>query len=151
MSTLLPSCYNHYKPHLELMHYYLTTFKLYRKLPTFYFLKDCGIVPTNDTAYTLEDVEKCLTDATGGFIPHVGCSQDGYLNEVWYYFHLRGTVQNGDFEGTSGTFKSTCSTSGIKYPPKLKSQKDSTPSSEFDEAIIADDIDVVWFREQSVQ
>jgi ribonuclease T2 len=104
-------------------------------------------VPTNATTYTLEAVEGCLTDAAGGFIPHLGCSQDGYLNEVWYYFHLRGRVRNGEFEGTNSTFKSTCPSSGIKYPPKLKSQEKSPHSDEVDNVEVGD-IKTPWFIEQ---
>jgi ribonuclease T2 len=147
MSTLVPSCYSHYEPHLELIHFYLTNFKMYRKLPTFHFLRECGIVPTNATTYTLGLVERCLADATGGFLPHLGCNKDGYLNEVWYYFHLRGRVRDGDFEGTNSTFKSTCPSSGIKYPPKLKTHEDSSHTDEV-EATDMDGTDTSWFIEQ---
>jgi ribonuclease T2 len=147
MSTLVPTCYSHYEPHLELIHYYVTSYKLYRRLPTFHFLQGCNIVPTNATTYTLIDLEKCLSNATG-FIPHIGCSTSGYLNEVWYYFHLRGRVRNGVFEGTNSTFKSTCPTSGIKYPPKLDTTLDLAFSNEDD---LWNGADRIWFKEQSVK
>jgi ribonuclease T2 len=147
MSTLIPACYNHYKSQLELIHYYLTNYKLYRRLPTFRFLEGCKIVPTNATTYTLVDLERCLTNATG-FMPHIGCSSNGYLNEIWYYFHLKGQVRNGAFEGTNSTFKSTCPAGGIKYPPKLETQPDLASSNEDDHW---DSADKVWFKEQSIK
>jgi ribonuclease T2 len=109
---------------MELVPFFVTTYNLFQKLPTMQFLDDCGIIPTNETTYTLESVEECLTNATGGFTPHVACNAEGYLNEVWYYFHLRGKIgdrSEGDdgFIGTNSTFNSTCPTQGIKYPPKL--------------------------------
>jgi ribonuclease T2 len=84
-------------------------------------------------------------DATGGFIPHVGCSAEGYLNEVWYYFHLRGRVGDNhanefQFVGTNSTFRSTCPTAGIKYPPKMKhdERKDVTWASMDDQLHLED-------------
>jgi ribonuclease T2 len=132
------------------MHYYLTTFRLFRKLPTFRFLQRCGIVPTNETSYELEDVEACLTDAADGFIPHVGCSKDGYINEVWYFFHLRGKVENGEFEGTNATFKSTCPSTGIKYPPKLNAEIDSAYHDMFEDRLEDDNEESTRFKEQTV-
>jgi ribonuclease T2 len=123
---------------------------MYKALPTNIFLSRCGIIPTNATTYTLKDMETCLTGATGGFVPHLGCNSEGYLNEVWYYFHLRGKAGNAEvgeygFEGTNSTFPSTCPTDGIKYPPKLRQE----------EALWNDEIlktsDELWrFREQTM-
>jgi ribonuclease T2 len=121
MSTLRPACYPQYQPELELVDFYNTAVRLFKDYPTSDFLAACDIVPSNVTTYDLADVEGCLADATGGFKPHMGCSKTGYLNEVWYYGHLRGRIGGGTFEGTNSTFKSSCPATGIKYPPKLSS------------------------------
>ncbi|KAF2431450.1 ribonuclease T2 [Tothia fuscella] len=128
MSTLRPNCYANYEPHMELMQFFTTIYELYRRLPTFTFLSACGILPTNETTYTLETIETCLRAATG-FVPHLGCSSDNYLNEIWYYFHLRGRLGDRNagttgFQGTNSTFKSTCSTEGIRYPHKSSADID---------------------------
>jgi ribonuclease T2 len=119
MSTLNPTCYPNYKPELELVDFYTATVRLFKDYPTSDVLAACGIIPTNATTYDLSDMEGCLADASGGIMPHLGCSKTGYLNEVWYYGHLRGRIGGGSFEGTNSTFKSTCPATGIKYPPKL--------------------------------
>jgi ribonuclease T2 len=121
MSTLRPACYPQYQPELELVDFYNTAVRVFKDYPTSDFLAACDIVPSNATTYDLDDVEGCLADATGGFKPHMGCSKTGYLNEVWYYGHLRGKIGGGTFEGTNSTFKSSCPATGIKYPPKLSS------------------------------
>ncbi|TID23731.1 ribonuclease t2 [Venturia nashicola] len=122
MSTLHPDCYHRYQPELELVDFYSTSVRLFKELPTAEFLAACDIIPSNATTYDLADIEECLSDATGGFTPHMGCSEiTGYLNEVWYYGHLRGRIGGGTFEGTNSTFKSTCSATGIRYPLKLNS------------------------------
>lgn len=48
----------------------------------------------------------------------IGC-KSGALNEVWYHYNVRGSVQSGDFVAAEpdGT-KSTCPSSGVKYIPK---------------------------------
>ncbi|QDS69736.1 hypothetical protein FKW77_010045 [Venturia effusa] len=120
MSTLHPACYPQYQPEVEVVDFYTTSVRLFKDYPTSDFLATCGIVPSNTTTYDLADLEGCLADATGGFTPHMGCSKiTGYLNEVWYYGHLRGRIEGGTFEGTKSTFESTCPATGIKYPLKL--------------------------------
>lgn len=48
----------------------------------------------------------------------LGCSS-GALNEIWYHYDVRGSVQTGEFvpANPDGT-KSTCPSTGIKYLPK---------------------------------
>jgi len=119
MSTLRPSCYRHYTRARELVDFYKAAVRLYRSLPTFQFLKFCGIVPSSDQTYALNDVQRCLTQATGGFVPHLGCNTEGEFNEVWYYFHWMGMIRDGEVAGTNSTSGSTCPPTGIKYLPKI--------------------------------
>src|SRR2546423_11770213 len=56
--------------------------------------------------------------------------QNGALNEVWYHFDVRGSVQTGQFvaaEPTGATSK--CPTTGIKYLPKSRSAVPSGSST----------------------
>lgn len=120
MSTLRPKCYKHYSHAEELIDFLKTTVEIYQSLPTFQFLEACGIVPSNDATYALADVEGCLQEADKGYLPHIGCSPVGELNEVWYYFYGRGRIREGAFEiiGTDSSFPATCPITGIKYLPK---------------------------------
>jgi ribonuclease T2 len=51
-----------------------------------------GIVPSNTTTYRLGDIQNALKLHTGG-IPYLGCGNNGtVLQEVWYFYHVNGTV-----------------------------------------------------------
>ncbi|KAF2089353.1 hypothetical protein K490DRAFT_37447 [Saccharata proteae CBS 121410] len=120
MTTLEPTCYMHYTPYLELVQFLQEVVYLYKTLPTHEYLASCGIVPTNSTTYALADVEQCFMKATGGYLPHIGCTGN-YLSEVWYYHHLAGKVKGGEYVPTNTTYASNCPSQGIMYPPKLSS------------------------------
>jgi ribonuclease T2 len=48
----------------------------------------------------------------------LGCSS-GALNEIWYHYDVRGSVQTGDFvPADPDGGKSTCPATGVKYLPK---------------------------------
>lgn len=117
MTTLRPSCYSHYTPQLELIEFLHEVVYLHKQLPTQDYLASCGIVPTGNTTYALADVEACFTMATGGYLPHIGCTS-GSLSEVWYYYHLAGRVKGGSYVPTNTTYGSNCPKTGIVYPPK---------------------------------
>lgn len=121
MSTLRPQCYNDYSRGQELVDFFSSAVKISESLPTFQFLKNCGITPSLNITYALAEVENCLAASADGFVPHVGCSTGGSLNEVWYYFHWTGTIKDGSVVGTNSTFASKCPATGIKYPPKVGS------------------------------
>lgn len=117
MSTLRPKCYSKYNHRQELVEFLEETVELNENLPTFDYLSECGIVPTNDTTYPISDIETCLSDAFDGYLPHIGC-RNGYLAEVWYYHHVAGRIGGGTYVPANTTFNTSCPNDVI-YPPKL--------------------------------
>jgi len=117
MSTLRPSCYSKYHKKQELVEFLQQTVELDKKLPTYDYLAGCGIIPTNETTYSISAIEQCLTEAFDGYLPHIGCL-DGYLAEVWYYHLLAGRIKGGRYVPTNTTFGTSCP-ADVKYPPKL--------------------------------
>lgn len=82
------------------------------------WLAAAGITPSTSKTYTTDAIQKALQAKRPGVTVTLGC-KSGALNEIWYHYDVRGSVQTGEFvpADPDGT-KSTCSASGIKYLPK---------------------------------
>ncbi|KAJ9637366.1 Ribonuclease T2 precursor (RNase T2) [Coniosporium tulheliwenetii] len=65
MSTLRPSCYRSYTSAREAVDYFAQTVFLDRRLPTYDYLAECGIVPSNSSTYARAALEGCVRDANG--------------------------------------------------------------------------------------
>ncbi|KAJ1554706.1 hypothetical protein HK405_004282, partial [Cladochytrium tenue] len=112
--------------HLDVVDFFSAALTFYRRLPTYKWLTDAGIVPSNSTTYTLSDLQAALT-AQHGALPYIGCSGAKYdstdagagsadagrtvVSEVWYYYHVHGRPQEGVAEPVNTTYASTCATS----------------------------------------
>ncbi|KAF2001241.1 ribonuclease T2 [Amniculicola lignicola CBS 123094] len=111
-STFNKACYGpKYQEHEEVVGFFETTIKYYKKVPTFDWLKKASIKPSNSTTYTFKDIQKTLAKKHGG-VPYIGCSgplynttKEGYggsdtgktvLTEVWYYNYAYGRPQDGN-------------------------------------------------------
>jgi ribonuclease T2 len=118
INTLNPPCYTNYTPQEEVVDYFQKTVDLFKSLNTYKTLAAAGIVPSRSKKYTSAQIQAALKKSTGGHAVTIGC-KSGELNEVWYHFNVRGSVQTGNFvpADPDGT-KSTCPKTGIKYPPK---------------------------------
>lgn len=59
----------------------------------------------------------------------LGC-KSGALDEIWYHYSVRGSVQTGEFVAAEpdGT-KSTCPSTGVKYLPKSSGGGGSTSTT----------------------
>lgn len=103
-STFNVPCYGPlYRQHEDVVDFFDTAISYYRRLPTFDWLAEAGITPSNRTTYSYADIVTVLSDRHGG-IPFLGCTgprfnataagrnttDKGYtvLNEVWYYEHV---------------------------------------------------------------
>ena len=121
ISTLEPSCYTDYEPTQEVVDFFTRTVDLYKGLDTYTFLKNADIVPSDSKNYTLKSVQNALSNASGrnGTLPIVDCDDSGAINQVYYYFNVRGSVQTGEFVATDadGGSESNCPSS-VMYPPK---------------------------------
>jgi ribonuclease T2 len=93
-----------------------------------HFLANAGIVPSTTVTYTSAQIQAALT-AAHGFPVTIGCS-GGALDEIWYHFDVRGSVQTGEFVPTSPDgSKSSCADTGVKYIPKYLPPSPTTTSA----------------------
>ncbi|KAL2356086.1 ribonuclease T2-like protein [Cryomyces antarcticus] len=117
ISTLSPDCYTAYTPQEEVVDFFQRTVDLYASLPSYQWLADAGIVPSHTDTYTSAAIQAALTAPRGHRVT-IGC-KGGALNEIWYHYDVRGSVQTGDFVASDPDgMKSTCPSRGVRYLPK---------------------------------
>ncbi|KAK5635475.1 hypothetical protein RRF57_011187 [Xylaria bambusicola] len=125
MSTLEPQCYSNYQPTEEVADYFTRAVDLFKSLPTYDWLAAAGIVPSSTATYTLAAIQAALT-AHHGHEVVIRCSGSS-LNELWYHYRVRGSIQSGEFAAVEPVGSgSTCPKTGIKYLPKYAT---STPTT----------------------
>ena len=117
-STLKPTCGNLGENNENVYQYFRIAMNLYSKLPTYDWLAEAGIVPTNDKTYTKDEIISALKSKSGAE-PYIGCNSDNAIDEVWYFYHLQGSLLGEDFVAIDTlTTSKSCSSTGIKYVPK---------------------------------
>nr|POE48895.1 ribonuclease t2-like [Quercus suber] len=129
ISTLNPNCYTNYQPTEEVPDFFNKVVSLFKTLPSYKWLSDAGITPSNTATYTLSQIQNALSKNRGGHQVYLGCA-NGALDEIWYFFNVQGSVQTGTFQaadvvGTTGS----CPSSGIKYLPKTSGSPSPTTST----------------------
>ncbi|EME78020.1 uncharacterized protein MYCFIDRAFT_168568 [Pseudocercospora fijiensis CIRAD86] len=117
ISTLDPDCYSDYKPTEEVPDFFEKVVSLFNALPSYKWLADAGITPDSSRTYTLAQIQNAVAKQFGGKIPYVGCAS-GAMDELWYFYNVRGSVQTGEFVPVDTLTKSNCPSTGIKYKPK---------------------------------
>ncbi|KAL8926558.1 MAG: hypothetical protein Q9208_002885 [Pyrenodesmia sp. 3 TL-2023] len=118
ISTLEPDCYTGYTPQEEVVAYFQKTVDLFKTLDSYSFLSAAGILPSTSKTYTAAEINTALAKPRGVQVS-VQCSNSA-LDEIWYYYYVRGSVQTGTFEPTDPDgSKSDCPATGIKYLPKV--------------------------------
>ncbi|OBZ68549.1 Meiotic recombination protein dmc1 [Grifola frondosa] len=116
-STFDVTCYgSDYKKHQDVVNFFDAVVRAFHKYPTWDMLAASGIIPSNKTTYSLNQLQNALKAQTGS-IPYLGCGFNGtVLQEVWYFNHVFGTEQFGQLKSVDSTTKSSCSsTLGIHY------------------------------------
>ncbi|KAF2470361.1 ribonuclease T2 [Lindgomyces ingoldianus] len=118
ISTLNPECYSDHKATEEVVDFFQKTVDLFKTLPSYEWLAAAGITPSTSQTYTTSAIQAALAAKRPGVSVTLGC-KSSTLNEIWYHYDVRGSVQTGEFvpADPDGT-KSTCPASGIKYLPK---------------------------------
>lgn len=103
-STFDVPCYGpQYVEHQEIVQFFETAILYYRRLPTWGWLDQAGIKPSNTTTYSIGQFQNALTEGYGA-LPYIGCSGPRYnetaagagstdngrtqISEAWYYFHV---------------------------------------------------------------
>jgi ribonuclease T2 len=110
-SSFQVECYGpEYVEHQEVVDFFETALSYYSVLPSWGWLSAAGIRPSNESYYSLADIQDALTSGFGA-LPYVGCAGPKYnttaagagsldagytqLSEVWYYNYVYGRVQRG--------------------------------------------------------
>lgn len=128
ISTLNPKCYTNYSPQEEVVDYFQTAVDLFKTLPSYQWLSDAGIVPSDSTTYTSAAILAALTKPRG-VTPSIQC-KNGAIDEIWYFYDVKGSVVTGTFVATNPDgSKSNCPASGIAYHPKSGSPAPTSTSS----------------------
>ncbi|ODQ82308.1 hypothetical protein BABINDRAFT_178650 [Babjeviella inositovora NRRL Y-12698] len=125
MNTLSPSCYSSYTQYENAKDFFKIAVATYNKLPTYEWLKAAGITPSTTQTYTKLQIEAALTKNYGHSV-YISCDSSNALNEVWYFYHVQGSIMNQNFVSIDSLNTSGCSASGIKFLPKTSSASTKT-------------------------
>lgn len=104
-STFNVPCYGpQYVQHQEVIEFFDTAINYYKRYPTWGWLAQAGIRPSNTTQTSLSAIRHALTQASGA-LPYIGCSGPRYnttaagagsndtgrtvISELWYYNYVR--------------------------------------------------------------
>lgn len=99
------------------MDFFARAVDLFKGLDSYKALEAAGITPSWRTTYTLEEIEEALKTVTGNEVT-LGC-RGNRLDQAWYSFNVKGSLQSGDFVPTDPVGKGLrCPRSGIRYLPK---------------------------------
>ncbi|MCJ1454165.1 ribonuclease T2-like [Mycoblastus sanguinarius] len=118
ISTLEPSCYTDYVPQEEVVDFFQKVVDLFQTLPSYTWLSDAGIVPSSEDTYTSAEILAALKTPRG-VTAVIQCEDTNELDEIWYFYDVQGSVQNGTFIPTNPDGStSDCPAKGVKYLPK---------------------------------
>ncbi|KAI0695632.1 ribonuclease T2 [Cytidiella melzeri] len=116
-STLEPSCLpSGSAKGAEAVAFFQTVVNLFKTLPTYDWLSQGGILPSSSKTFTLSQITTALKSASG-VTPALDCDGSS-LNEISWYFHLKGSLLDGEFVPIDAPEKGSCASSGLKYPLK---------------------------------
>jgi ribonuclease T2 len=122
-STFNVPCYGpEYRKHEEVVDFFATAVKYYKRFPTFKWLAEAQITPSNSTGYNYTGIRDVLFAKTGG-VPFIGCNgprynttaagkgslDNGYtaLSEIWYYEYVSHYPPLGCMGGNGNLMKNT--------------------------------------------
>lgn len=117
VKTIRPQCYGNFQNDRNVYDYFKVATNLYKSLPTFEFLKEEGIVPSNEKTYTKKQIDDALTKHFGQKV-FFKCNKYQGLQEIWYFHHLKGSLLQENFKPIDTLSHSSCPETGIKFFPK---------------------------------
>ncbi|SCO04125.1 related to ribonucleases [Fusarium fujikuroi] len=100
-SSLSPECFSHYEVSEEAAPYFQKAMSLHKRLPTYEWLRDDGIIPSYSMFYRLSDIQDTLEDHHGSRVS-LRCAGQR-IRTIGYHFNVTGTLQDGVFTD-SGAF-----------------------------------------------
>lgn len=118
INTLARSCYaGLYSDGDEVVDFFNRAVATFKSLDTYQALASAGITPSRHQTYTLSELQDALQSVTGSQVV-LGC-HGHQLNQAWYFFNVKGSLQTGEFVPTDPVgAKSSCPQRGIQYLPK---------------------------------
>ncbi|RLV93514.1 hypothetical protein JA1_002251 [Spathaspora sp. JA1] len=121
MSTILPTCYSDFKSGENVYDYFTVVYELFEQLPTYKWLVEGGVKPSNTETYTREQVANALKSKFGQDV-YFNCDGNNAINEIHYFHHLRGSLLERNFVRLPAKSRAhdnkECPLTGIKFPPK---------------------------------
>ncbi|ODQ80600.1 hypothetical protein BABINDRAFT_160858 [Babjeviella inositovora NRRL Y-12698] len=118
MSTINPQCYgNDYQKDQNVVDFFKISVELFERLPSYKWLEEAGIVPSETQTYSKQEIEKALSDKFGEDV-RIGCNRYHALQEIWYFYHVQGSLLGKKFVPISPLAGSSCPNEGIKFMPK---------------------------------
>ncbi len=73
---------------------------LFKTLPSYTWLSNADIVPSSTTTYTSAAILAALK-APRGVTAVIQCENTNELDEIWYFYDVKGSVQTGTFIPTN--------------------------------------------------
>ncbi|CCM03749.1 uncharacterized protein FIBRA_05895 [Fibroporia radiculosa] len=119
-TTLASSCFSDSTTGANAVAFFENVVTLFQTLPTYSWLEQGGITPTNDRTFTLDELQSAIQQASG-VTASFDCDDDNTLYQIEYWFNLQGPLENGDFIAIDAYEAGSCSSEGIAYPPKSSS------------------------------
>ncbi|OAA50265.1 Ribonuclease Trv [Metarhizium rileyi] len=116
ISTLDPKCYDGYQSKQEAVDFFKKTVDLFKTLPTYKWLSEAGITPSRSKTHSLKEIQSVLSKRHGAKVT-LGC-KGKVLNEVWYHFNVRGSLQSGTFIASAPDGAKGKCPSQVQYKPK---------------------------------
>ncbi|RCK64769.1 Ribonuclease T2-like 1-A [Candida viswanathii] len=124
-STIKPSCYTDYKTNENVYDFIKVLYNLWSQVPTYQWLSDAGITPSTTATYTKDQIQNALKGKFGKNV-YFKCDSNNAINEVWYYYNVKGSLLGEGFVPIDAVSSSNCPSSGIKFPPKGSSSSGGT-------------------------
>ncbi|KAI0734404.1 ribonuclease T2-like protein [Fomitopsis betulina] len=116
-TTLATDCFSDYETGEDAVTFFETAVTLFQQLPTYDWLSDAGITPSDDQTYSLSELQSAI-QSSAGVTASFDCDDDGELYQIEYWFNVQGSVASGDFIAIDAFESGSCDSDGIQYLPK---------------------------------
>lgn len=119
-NTIQPLCYtSNYQQYETAYDFYRKVVDVWQSRPTYQWLSDAGITPSNDQTYNLSDLQNALNQQHGAQV-YIGCTDTDAVNQIYYYYNVEGSALTGKYQAIDTITNSNCP-STVRYIPKLSS------------------------------
>jgi ribonuclease T2 len=116
ISTFEKSCYTSYTTEEEYIDFLHATVDLFKTRDTYSILAAAGITPKSSGTYSATAIRAALEAAHGAGVT-IRCSS-GAIDEVWYSYYVRGSIQTGEFVAAEPVGQSDSCSGNVSYLPK---------------------------------